>query len=155
MQVNFSRESWHRRFHGAIYDDKPAPENLCPYFWQVVLSLVTFPLILPGFLAGRFLSFDPMGAAFKYFFSGIFYFVNIFLWGIGHDGFGINNFVLAWMAGAGVLLAFLATIAAAAYLGRALTNLRKRDASESDETPLVSAKIYAWKNKVCPRINWK
>ena len=43
--IDFSRSSWHRRVHDAVYSCDPPP-SLCPYFWRVVCAVVLWPLYM-------------------------------------------------------------------------------------------------------------
>jgi hypothetical protein len=46
MKVVFSKNVWHRRLYNKYFDHRDS-DNLCPYFWKVVLALCLSVILFP------------------------------------------------------------------------------------------------------------
>lgn len=45
-QLNFNRKSWHSALYQSSYGTEDLPDNICAYFWKLVLAII---LIIPAF----------------------------------------------------------------------------------------------------------
>lgn len=45
MQVNLSRNSWHRKLQSYVLHNDDDFQNLCPYFWLTIFSLFAVPFV--------------------------------------------------------------------------------------------------------------
>lgn len=54
MNITFNVYSFHARFFRLAYNRSRLPENLCPYFWLLVLAVIMLPLTFPSYLIGCF-----------------------------------------------------------------------------------------------------
>lgn len=154
--MKIKRTSWHAKFYKAIYVTNTLPTNFCPYFWKLVLAVITLPITSVSFL-GRCTSF---GDRFSWIFitafiEGIIFSVGLLLsmmFGLISPTSKINwhEFLIA----NGMGIAGCATIALFVYLIDKLSKREHKAAKEKQPNILVEF-VKAKKNKHCPMIEWE
>jgi len=146
--IKLTKDSWHRKFY-EMWWVKEAPNNLCNYFWGLLLAIVTSPLI-----AGRALyEIFQENPGFTGNITKTFYY--IFNTALAAVIGGLLGFVLG--------KAFFNPILSLAIVGgialglmfiflfvHALVSIEK-----SETVNMAKEAVKAKKNKICPQIEWK
>jgi len=158
MEVTFSKTSWHGKFYYFIYKDNPSQQiNLCPYFWKIATGILTLPLIWIGcIIQNRTLAKNSW---FENFFLTILsYSLIIFFLAIG------ETFLPGWPWWVQILnsmgrcfigfIIILATLATLDSLKAFYVFKTTKAKAQTRQDSLFFSKIKAWKNKICPQINW-
>ncbi len=146
-----TNEYWESREYSTIPYKYTLPDNLCQYFWQLVIAIISLPLTiwcLPGQLL---FGVKPNGYWIRLVYSIITLFI-IFLiavFGIKFmtdpAGYGIKiSKVIGLIVGVIAIIALIVGIAS-----------KFKDLSDSDTVKIINAKIASKKSKICPRINWE
>lgn len=156
MRINLNQKSWHANLYSQLYNDT-LPNNLCKYFWRVIFALITLPAWC------IICKIDKNIDAFNKVFIGgwlttIFYFLgwslsNAFCMSIQTDVLWIYYLtplfaILTPIVAFGLLFGMTGLfIMAQNHLGRKLF--------KNETKSLFAAKVYAAKNKICPKIDWE
>lgn len=55
--LKYNKNSWHSKLYMSTYgtSDIWLPENICKYFWQLVIAIIFFIPSWPGHLYNRFI----------------------------------------------------------------------------------------------------
>jgi hypothetical protein len=154
--MKIKRAAWHAKFYKAMYVTNKLPTNLCPYFWKLVLAVITLPITSVSFL-GRCTSF---GDRFSWIFitafiEGIIFSVGLLLsmmFGLISSTSKINwhEFLIA----NGMGIAGCAVFALIGYFFEILSRWEHKAAKEKQPNILVEF-VKAKKNKHCPMIEWE
>lgn len=156
--MKIKRTSWHAKFYKAIYVANTLPTNLCPYFWKLVLAVITLPITSVSLL-GRCRSF---GERFSWLFAaafieGIIFAVGLLLsmmFGLISSTSKVNwhEFLIA----NGMGIAGCAAIALIGYLCEMLSKRNYKTAKVKEKQPNILVEfVKAKKNKHCPMIEWE
>jgi len=156
--INFNKNSWHRQTYNALYTSE-APDNLCPYFWKVVWAIITMPawcimskihkradatekIWIGGFLT--FLAFVISIAS-----STV---VCDLFGGLIGDSSWVYYF-------SPIIIILLIALFIAFFIGFVVLSVtieeKWKDRETKESTSLLGAKFKSWKDKNCPKINWK
>lgn len=174
-----SKKSWHYKLHELTYGEwKCVPNNLCPYFWKLVIAAIFFiPLSIYYLPAIIFISLfnlikkDPYDKIEPIKDEGYFS-INLLMTALGYDAailgfYMIDMWFVKWfyINNKGVkdmhvvvilgLVGWLITIGFLIYRIVIIRQERKQNEQEKDEPSIVIEVIKAWYNKNCPRITWK
>lgn len=177
MNVRFSERSLHRRFYDATYDPGMVwdgrhyvhrePNNLCPYFWKIVLAVFLLPLTWPAYLKELVFGRESFGMKIGF---GLAVHVCIAVVLVGTIAtfpehplwiglLYMTGYILAVVLVLGLALVVFAGIVAAIKVGLEELSRRraraKMEAPTDENSPLIRSKVRAYKEKVCPRIDWK
>ena len=156
----FSTRSWHRRIHDRLYKGDP-PRSLCPYFWRVVGATLLAPLWVPGWLANEMM--EQYGDHRPRSLWGVvgYCFIGAVVWiGVAFFSFIGYQAVLDWkglLTFLGVLTLILGSIAGVVFGGAWLHDRYSSHASAVEEgrtDPLLPSAARAFKERVCPFIDW-
>lgn len=154
--MKIKRTSWHAKFYKAIYVTDTLPTNLCPYFWKLVLAVITLPITSVSFFGKCYRFADR----FSWLAATIFIEVVVFaigmllsvIFGLVDPESQINwrEFFIA--NGMGVV-----GCAAIVLIGYHCDKLSKREYKEPKvKQPNVLVEfVKAKKNKHCPMIEWE
>lgn len=142
--IKLTKDSWHRNFY-EFWWSKEAPENLCNYFWALLLAVCTLFLVI-GRAFYEIMKENPedTGVITK----TVLYAFNTALLGS-----------VAVILGFAIGQAFFHPIQALAVVGGvAIGSLVIIGLGyfffESETMKMTTTAIKAKKNKVCPRIDW-
>lgn len=168
--MKFSKNSWHTKIYQLTFANGSLPNNLCPYFWKLVVAIIVFVLwgwfYIPAFIANRIVSKiekedDKLGAEKGFFsiFFGIALAINFILylllscvlfWIYPHDQI--------WQLG-GALTATLLTVIGIILLVEWRKRIREKNPKK---TAMVKKKpnifvefVKAKYNRYCPKIEWQ
>lgn len=156
--MKIKRTSWHAKFYKAIYVANTLPTNLCPYFWKLVLAVITLPITSVSFL-GRCRSF---GDRFAWLVAAFFIELVIFAVGLPFSiwlGFISADNQINWhdfFIANGMGIAGCAAIALIGYLCEMLSKRNYKTAKVKEKQPNILVEfVKAKKNKHCPMIEWE
>lgn len=159
--INFSRKSWHYKLYYSLYGYH-VPNNLCPYFWQVIVALLISPVYLPFYWIGR--AFEKMfDSDIPRFFVGIIitcalWFLTgmVGMWWVLHKK---NNWhdILCLGGGIGFGLVFIFGISALfAWNAERLRGKKLLEGEDYEpKSSLFKEFVKAKYNRYCPKITWK
>lgn len=149
MQVKFKKDSWHAKWWALTNNERSKlPSNLCSYFWNIVISILGFPLTWMTYLMPEKWKLCSR--------LGVGFFINlvtvvpiwVFTDEFMSDGHGFwTAFAFALMT----LVFMYMAIFIVAYVCMFLESLKYKDRPSS----LLPAFIKAKKDKVCPMIDWE
>ncbi len=126
------------------------PDNLCQYFWQLVVAIISLPLTV-WCLPGQLFGIKPGGYWFRLGFSFITIMIIAIIAGLSMrfmtDPYNNGMLILKLV---GTIIGVIAFIALAVYVISFF-----RDLSETDTAKIVQAKIASKKSNICPKINWE
>lgn len=157
--MKLKTNSWHAKLHNFVYTND-LPQNLCPYFWKVLLAIALFiPCViiqLPGLIIGLF-SKEKLDSGDRYAYGGVTWFLILVLILFSSATFNLVKMLIGaysykWdVAVAGIfiwgLIILISSILGIRYL------LNKR--SEKEKEPSIIIEFFkAKKNKYCPKIDW-
>lgn len=161
--MKLSTKSWHSWLFRYTYGKDNLPDNLCPYFWKLVLAMILFPVLfifcLPAFILCRSTGdndlfeegvFSPALA-----FSFVINLALVLIIGMIGMWFDFNNEFLVAAGGCGWLIAICAGID---QLVRYIKSKRVKTYGTMyrEEKPSILIEfIKAKYNKYCPKITWK
>ena len=163
--MKLNKKSWHAWFYKMLYGwDRKFPNNLCAYFWKMLLSIIVAPVLLlvclPLYIEGLISKRDHHRDGYfhdAHIIASIFAWIGLFL---------IFSGVYVWFAGwesnwhipAITLYGILAVI----IIGLILNYYDEKRIKSPKNTHLVEKKpnvfiefIKAKKNKYCPKIEWE
>lgn len=140
--MEIRRNRWHAKLYNIAY--KRLDQSLCTYFWKLVLALVLLPFTFIWYLIPSTRNNTGLGG--YTFFSFMVFFLIVVARLLGKDVFGDFSFVSG-------LLGFVLLVVGVALI-RGLAALFIHLLSFKRET-LVSERLKGFKNKYCPRIEWK
>lgn len=131
-QLNISKSSWHYKMCAKFFTESDIPDNLCGYFWKVVLALFLVFVIVIAILLFVII---PVGTLLSTPFTGIL--GNEIFWG------------RVQQVGLGVI--FLETL----FAGMVLVILGFDKIKNAGRKSLVGEYWEAKKDKVCPMIKFE
>lgn len=145
----------HAKFYNLVYN-KDLPESLCDYFWKLVFAIPLFILLFP------FSVFWIKGYKHGDLLLVLRIILNVII-SIGVFGLSlICVYFPIWekdYSGLYVFLALVGAVGLALGIAWAITSLKTGIRFRYIETPesiiIVKESIKAFKNKYCPRIDWK
>lgn len=154
--MNISKTSLHAKIYKTVYGDR-FPNNLCPYFWKMVLSLIIIiPLLLislPKIILDKInkneseplVNAENWGGGFGIYIALFAVFTMIYCWFFPFRGNDLASIGYAIWIGIGIVT-----------LGISLAKLidMYRERNKEKNPSIVSEFIKAKKNKYCPKINW-
>jgi hypothetical protein len=154
--MKIKRAAWHAKFYKAIYVTDTLPTNLCPYFWKIVLAVITLPITSVSFLGKCYRFSDRFSWLFAVaFIEGIIFAVGLLLsmmFGLipSHGKVNWHEFFIA----NGVGIAGCAAIALIGYLCDKLSK-REHKSPKAKQPNILVEYVKAKKNKHCPMIEWE
>jgi len=143
-----------------MYCTNTLPQNLCPYFWKLVLAIVTLPLTVFSFPFTNNGSFgDRFATLFAIAFcelctASIGALVSmLFRWIDPHTPITLNDLGIANAVG----LSVFAIVAVVAYIEHLISSKKENSKSIAKEKKpsIIIEYIKAKKNKHCPMIEWE
>lgn len=144
--MEIRKNTWHAKLYNIAY--KRLDQSLCTYFWKLVLALVLLPFTFIWYLIPYTRNNMGLGG---YTFSSFIVFVFISVGRLlGKDVFGDFSFV-SGLLGFVLLVVGILLIIGLLVLFVYLLNL----AGETKRETLVGERLKGFKNKYCPRIEWK
>ena len=158
--MKVKRNSLHARFYKFMYCTNTLPLNLCPYFWKLVLAIVTLPLTVFSFPFTNNRSFgDRFGNLFAVAFcelctASIGLLVSmLFGWVDRHSQINLKDLGIANAVG----LSIFAIVAVVCYIGHLISSKKENSKSIAKEKKpsIIIEYIKAKKNKHCPMIEWE
>lgn len=144
MEIRKNR--WHAKLYNIAY--KRLDQSLCTYFWKLVLALVLLPFTFIWYLIPC--TRNNEGLSGYIFCSLVTTFFIIIGRTIGSDIFGDFSFVsglvgfVLTVVGSALIVGILILIAYLLHL-----------AGETKRETLIGERFKGFKNKYCPRIEWK
>ena len=155
---------WSRSYDNQIpredcyYYDSKLPNNLCPYFWKVVLAIVMSPFLVmsvPNSKIFRVKTHDLTDKVWASLFfllysSGSFIFIiSLYLYPFKTSLITASVVLgIAFIVGCALLINWLSET-------NWSTKYKYKEKSDNQTMILLKSFIKAKKNKVCPKINWK
>lgn len=157
--MKIKKTSLHARFYKFMYLTDKLPTNLCPYFWKLVMAIITLPLTFPSFIFTNNRSFgsrfDPLA---------IMIVLEMLIFGVGgltslifglvknDDPMNLTTFGLINFAG---ILGWI-MIALACYTAHWISERKEVYLGKKEKKPnIIIEYIKAKKNKACPMIEWE
>lgn len=157
MQLN--ENSWHARLYKVMHDYPKLPEDLCNYFWKLVLIIITLPLYSSALLVR--IRKDTRRTIRG---SGIIVF-----------GLGVNAILLALIACVhaihreqdlslllstiivfiGIPVGVVLLLFAVYLIDRGVKEIQNKKQDEDSIVSITSEYIKAKKENYCPRIEWR
>lgn len=164
-QAKFNLNSWHYKFYKFVTGSYRKPQNLCPYFWKLVLIISASWFLLPVYIVQIFNkdwkgddTFDD-GIGEKFLVSLLLWMVTVlfFLPSVALlEGLGVPIWIF-------ILTAFLFWTAVACSLfilyniivgvDKLIKKFRKVERI-SNTTGLIESRFDAWYHNHCPKIEW-
>lgn len=145
--MEIRKNTWHAKLYNIAY--KRLDQSLCTYFWKLVLALVLLPFTFIWYLIPGTRNNAGLGG-YTFFSFIMFVFITIGRM-IGKDAFGDFSFVSGLLGfvllavGVALLIGF---VVLSAYLLHLAAESTKRES-------LIGERLKGFKNKYCPRIEWK
>lgn len=172
--IQLNKNSWHARFYRWSHGIDSLPQSLCTYFWNLVLTIVFAPLVMPLSLAGllnmwvhKLLLQDDWEWS-EYRRDGVYCLdlvatSTLYTMGLGLVGCALYAGVTAWGAThlnplqiVGVTVWIVIILCTLVFCLVSLVNWLSSQNYNSEKKPsLLKEFIKAKVNKYCPKINWK
>lgn len=150
--IQYSRNSWHSRLFENAYPFTRLPDNICSYFWLLLLAIVTLPITF----IGRILNIFNLNFSFllQVLIQGAMGVTLLLCSTIGQkliDSTTIINLLVGFGV---ILLSAIATMSFIFLIG-AIGMLIDKFLSKKKKfnNPLVEG-FKAWKGKYCSKIDW-
>jgi hypothetical protein len=143
-----------------MYCTNTLPPNLCPYFWKLVLAIVTLPITVFSFPFTNNRSFgDRFGNFFAIVFCELFTAAvgllvsSLFGWVDPNGPVNLKNLGIANVVG----LSVFAIVAVVGYIGHLISSKKENSKSivKEKKPSIIIEYIKAKKNKHCPMIEWE
>lgn len=160
--MKIKRTSWHAKFYKAIYVTDTLPTNLCPYFWKLVLAVITLPITSVSFFGKCYRFAD------RFSWLAITIFIEHVVFAIGlcfslmfglvpiKGLFTFHDFLIANGMGivgvAGIALIMFTWCKVAEYNDRRMAKVK---APKVKQPNVLVEFVKAKKNKHCPMIEWE
>lgn len=163
MLITLSKNSWHYKYYTWVHGEKPYHKSICPYFWEILFTVLTTPLTL--FIKGlifliKLICDSRAGDAIGEFFVrpavaktsnvirntliGLF-----FLWMAIIIGFGLYFFFTTHPLGEIFIIIAITLGVIAVLFGVIIVGVY------FDTWNLITGMAYGIKNKVCPMLTFK
>lgn len=159
--MKIKRNSLHARFYKFMYCTNTLPLNLCPYFWKLVLAIVTLPITVFSFfpfVKNNYFEerFGPVWifAICELLTASIGLLVSSFFgWIDPHGPANLKDLGIANAVG----LSVFAIVAVVAYIRHLISSKKENSNSIAKEKKpsIIIEYIKAKKNKHCPMIEWE
>ena len=153
--MQFSKNSWHYKFNSMISSgyDTQSVRSLCPYFWFTVWNMIKGLMLVICIIVivAVVLVSVNMVVAFVLGAFGIFY------WGNFYD---LSFFVVVMISSTAVIGSVIGVATgdmkvAPEYITKHFKASKTKTISKLAQPSLVKEYYKAWKDKVCPVIEWK
>lgn len=157
-------KSLHARLHNLVYTNK-LPNNLCPYFWKLVLAFILF---IPAFIIQLPILISDLFTKYKndtedrYNMGFVFWLITIILTSISIPTIHLfkmmfNCYSYSWdIAILGIIVwSMIGLVTIVTLLALCLKNRIIKNRYKEKQPSIIGEFIKAKKNKYCPKIDWE
>lgn len=157
MQLN--ENSWHARLYKVMHEYPKLPENLCNYFWKLVLIVLTLPLYFPGLLIRIRKDTRDTTRGSGLIVGGLI--INAILFSLSacvysiHTEKNLSLLLSIIIVFIGIPAAIALLLAVVYLIDSGVKEIQNKKQDENSIVKITSEYIKAKKENYCPRIEWK
>lgn len=158
-KLEYNTKSWHSRLYMSTYglDRSELPDNICAYFWKLLLAIVLFIPSYIGHIVNLFVKNEqdriPAGVT-----SLITLFTTVFgIPFLENDAFTYINIIKSHFLGILVVLTATSILIVGGLIGMGVDYLYKkfkRSSKLNPSTNPIKEGFKAFKGKYCSKIEW-